>query len=90
MFRISDPSDSPHATVSNNEDYDEKHISPATVSEKELTLSVTGSVSKSTLTEHGAEPSSAQTGKRMLAETSNLHIDTLMSYLFVSPSAFES
>ena len=68
MFRISDPSDLTHATVSTNEDYDEKHISPATVSEKELTPSV-GSVSKSTLTEHGAEASSAQTGKRMLAKS---------------------
>uniref|UniRef100_A0A804QK28 Nuclear pore complex protein NUP214 n=1 Tax=Zea mays TaxID=4577 RepID=A0A804QK28_MAIZE len=62
LARISDPSDLPHATVSTNEDYGEKHISPATVSEKELTPSVAGSVYKSTLTEHGAEPSSAQTG----------------------------
>ncbi|XP_066391516.1 nuclear pore complex protein NUP214-like [Miscanthus floridulus] len=62
LARISDPSDLPHATVSTNEDYGEKHISPATVSEKELTPSVTGSVSKITLTEHGAEASSAQTG----------------------------
>lgn len=34
LARISDPSDLPHATVSTNEDYDEKHISPATVSER--------------------------------------------------------
>jgi nuclear pore complex protein Nup214 len=55
--------------VSTNEDYGEKHISPAAVPGKKLTPSVTGSVSKSTLTEHGAEASIAQTGKRMLAKS---------------------
>ena len=66
LFRISDPSDLPHTTLSTNEDCGEKQISPAPVSEKELTPSVTGSVSKSILTEHGADPSSAQTGKKLL------------------------
>jgi nuclear pore complex protein Nup214 len=55
--------------VSTYEDYGEKHISPATLSEKELTPSVTNLVSKSTLTEHGAEPSRAQIGKMMLSKS---------------------
>jgi nuclear pore complex protein Nup214 len=55
--------------VSIYEDYGEKHISPATLSEKELTPSVTNLVSKSTLTEHGAEPSRAQIGKMMLSKS---------------------
>ncbi|CAN6219986.1 unnamed protein product [Urochloa humidicola] len=62
LARISDPSDLPHTTLSTNEDSSEKQISPVTVSEKEMAPSVTGLVSKSILTEHGAEPSSAQTG----------------------------
>ncbi|KAK3128068.1 hypothetical protein QOZ80_7AG0582120 [Eleusine coracana subsp. coracana] len=55
LARISDPSDLPQTTLSTIEDsYGEKQISVAAVSEKELTPSVTNSVSKSTLTEHGS------------------------------------
>ncbi|TVU37188.1 hypothetical protein EJB05_10491 [Eragrostis curvula] len=61
LARISDPSDLPHTTLSTVEDScGEKQISPAAVSGKELTPSVTSSVSKSTLSEHGVEPSCAQ------------------------------
>ncbi|KAL6657342.1 hypothetical protein ACP70R_005122 [Stipagrostis hirtigluma subsp. patula] len=61
LARISDPSDLPHATPSNIESsYSPKHISPATVSEKELPPVVTSLISKSTPTEHDAEPSNAQ------------------------------
>lgn len=62
LFRISDPSDLPHTTLSTNEDCGEKQILPATVSEKNLS-SVTGSVSKSTLTE------GAQKGKKLLGKS---------------------
>ncbi|KAJ1292475.1 hypothetical protein BS78_02G394300 [Paspalum vaginatum] len=63
LARISDPSDLPHTNLSTNEDYNEKQISPAAVSKKELTPNVIGSVpeTESVLTEHGAEPSSEQT-----------------------------
>ncbi|GJN10642.1 hypothetical protein PR202_ga28753 [Eleusine coracana subsp. coracana] len=48
LARISDPSDLPQTTLSTIEDsYGEKQISVAAVSEKELTPSVTNSVSKS-------------------------------------------
>uniref|UniRef100_A0A0A9CUL0 Uncharacterized protein n=1 Tax=Arundo donax TaxID=35708 RepID=A0A0A9CUL0_ARUDO len=63
LARILDPSDLPHTTLPTIEDsYGEKQMSLITVSEKECTPSVTSSVSKSILSEHGAEPASAQTG----------------------------
>lgn len=61
IARISDPSDLPHTNMSTIEDSDvKKQISPATLSGKELTPSVTSSMAKSLLAEPGAEPSSAQ------------------------------
>lgn len=76
MFRISDPSDLPHTTLSTNEDCGEKQILPATVSEKELTPSVAGSVSKSILTD------SAQKGKRLLHNKLHFHATFLFLQVF--------
>lgn len=59
--------------MSTIEDSDvKKQISPATLSGKELTPSVTSSMAKSLLAEPGAEPSSAQAGKRLLCRSYSL------------------
>ncbi|CAM0907578.1 unnamed protein product [Alopecurus aequalis] len=61
LARISDPSDLPQISLSTIEDSNvNKQISPATVSGKDLTPSVTSTMGKSLLAEPGAEPSSAQ------------------------------
>ncbi|XP_024313585.1 nuclear pore complex protein NUP214 isoform X2 [Brachypodium distachyon] len=61
LARISDPSDLPQTSPYTIEDSNvNKTNSPATVSGKDLTPSVTSPVAKSLLVEPGAEPSSAQ------------------------------
>ncbi|KAM0909288.1 hypothetical protein ACQ4PT_014907 [Festuca glaucescens] len=61
LARISDPSGLPQTSLSSIEDSNvNKQISPATVSGKDMTPSVTSSMAKSLLAEPGAEPSSAQ------------------------------
>ncbi|XP_062187110.1 nuclear pore complex protein NUP214 isoform X2 [Phragmites australis] len=91
LARISDPSDLPHTTLSTEDSYGEKQISPVTVSEKEFTPSGTSSVSKSILTEHGAEPASAQTGSNQQgsmdvknSSSVSKNQETIGSSLFIS------
>ncbi|KAF0907579.1 hypothetical protein E2562_018386 [Oryza meyeriana var. granulata] len=68
LARISDPSELPQMKLSATEDSDvKKQISPATVSEKELTP--TRSLDKSILKESGAELSSAQPDRDLHGST---------------------
>ncbi|KAG8079281.1 hypothetical protein GUJ93_ZPchr0007g5843 [Zizania palustris] len=70
LARISDPSELPHTNLSAIEDSNvKKQISPASVSGKEFTPSVTSSLDKSIVTESGAALCSAQPDR-------NQHVST--------------